>query len=156
MFNLIVIKWCKPHFLMQIYKTFFLQGHYFLDIQYVTWNDEIFWLGFIQRHNLICLWFHTKLNFWFWREKKNLEVLRKPSPSPQLINALRYIKKLFISCINVLKYQSSHHSQHSLVIIFELILIRAYSAKQGLPVDFFEYSNTKNLQFVIKNKAKLS
>jgi len=27
---------CKPHFLMQIYYIFFLEGHYFLDIQYVV------------------------------------------------------------------------------------------------------------------------
>ena len=30
----VVNKWCKPHFLMQIYKIFFLEGHNFLDIQY--------------------------------------------------------------------------------------------------------------------------
>ena len=31
---------CKPHFLIQIYSIFFLEGHYFLDIQYVSLNKE--------------------------------------------------------------------------------------------------------------------
>ena len=29
-----VNKWCKPHLLIKYIKYFFLQGHYFLDIQY--------------------------------------------------------------------------------------------------------------------------
>ena len=26
-------KWCKPHFLMLIYKIFFMEGHYLLELQ---------------------------------------------------------------------------------------------------------------------------
>ena len=38
----IVNKGCKPHFLMQIYYIFFLEGHYFLDIQYID-HKHVVW-----------------------------------------------------------------------------------------------------------------
>ena len=44
----IVNKWCKPHFLMQIYWIFFLEGHYFLDIQYL--QSRVFLFRFVMAY----------------------------------------------------------------------------------------------------------